>query len=180
VVTGPYLYTHAPQTSGSVHPRTRWACTTVQYRVCSGAHCSVPNRQHTSGIRRTRRSLLHVSSTPTIVTDTFPPRVACALRYMHRMYGRMASSLLHSFELSQPPGRSSPSRALFHVALLVHTCHGPVDTRAIPLVPVWFTSLQTQSGKKAPPFKHLQKSSVPAERAVMTTRGFCGWDWVWD
>jgi hypothetical protein len=71
------IHARTPDERQCTHPRTRWACTTVQYRVCSGAHCSVPNRQHTSGIRRTRRSLLHVSSTPTIVTDTFPPRVAC-------------------------------------------------------------------------------------------------------
>ena len=87
-------------------------------------------------------------------------------------FWRALAAALAKQSISSPPPRSPPPGA--HVSWTCrHTCHF-----TCACVVYIFTNPKRQV--KAPPFKHLQKASVLAERAVLTTQGFCGWDRVWD
>ena len=233
---------------------SRLPCASV---YATRTHCKLPSAPKTAYIRRTRRSLLHVSSTPTIVahipatcrlrfsTDVssnvwvWPrkswmlqfrvcclglrnpwsaqckrhlvedmwarraprARAACGPCYRRHSLSPSVSSIIHGMHdemlsrrewhctcewhfwralaaalakqsISSPPPRSPPPGA--HVSWTCrHTCHF-----TCACVVYIFTNPKRQV--KAPPFKHLQKASVLAERAVLTTQGFCGWDRVWD
>ena len=86
-------------------------------------------------------------------------------------FWRALAAALAKQSISSPPPRSPPGA---HVSWTCrHTCHF-----TCACVVYIFTNPKRQV--KAPPFKHLQKASVLAERAVLTTQGFCGWDRVWD
>ena len=128
------------------------ASSLLQFRVCClglrnpWSEMQAPSRQgHVGTASSAGACALHADH----ATEATP-----SVSIIHGMHDKMLSRrewhctcewhFWRALALSQQPGRSSPSRALLHVAPLRPgaPCHGPVQTRVHfhLLEPVWFTS----------------------------------------